>query len=85
MKVKDFRKMLEIFDDEDIILMSKDAEGNRFNHVAEISDFQVMQRYEYSCNDWGCPGCNDEHVEYMEVEDVPEDVKEHQVVMIWPY
>jgi hypothetical protein len=84
MRVKDLKRLLETFDDGATVLMSKDGEGSAFKHVQTVEDVVVFETYEYSCEDWGCPGCDNIHEDLNQIEDIPEDVSDHKVVMIWP-
>lgn len=72
MKVSELKELLKAFNDDSTVLMSKDGEGNNFRHVSEVSPFEVFEVVEYE--------------NYNEVykQDVPEDVDEEIVVMIWP-
>lgn len=38
MKVKDLKKLLETVDDERIVIMSKDSEGNDFSPLSSLDD-----------------------------------------------
>lgn len=68
MRVKELRKILSMFDDETVVLMPKDDEGNAFRHVDGIADFEVYEK----------------DGEDLYKADVPEDVNEPIVAMIWP-
>lgn len=86
MKVKELKEILNMFDDDMVILMSKDSEGNAFKHIRTADELVVFEDYEYDCRDWGCPGCEtDVHTELAQVEDVPEDISDHKVAIIWPF
>jgi hypothetical protein len=84
MKVKDLRELLETYNDEAVVLMSKDGEGNAYRHVAEVTPFEVYEIQEYDCKYWNCEDtCTEDHNEYYRA-DVPEDIDDQTVLMIWP-
>lgn len=81
MKVKELKQLLENFNDDSIVLMSTDSEGNEYKNIDSVVTFSI---YELSDATWCdtdafCQG----HVEVYRA-NVPEDVYQNNVAMIWP-
>jgi hypothetical protein len=47
-KVKDFKKLLELYNEEDIIVMSSDGEGNNFSPFSDMEKVIYVPINEYS-------------------------------------
>ncbi len=69
MKVKELRELLDQFDEDYIVLMSKDCEGNKLRHVEEVGLFETFE--------------HDGKEVYRRAED-PGDFEDDTVVVIWP-
>lgn len=52
MKIKDLKKWLELFNEEDIIIMSKDSEGNSYSPLSDIYECNYKAEKQYKTSVW---------------------------------
>ncbi len=72
MKVKELKKLLNQFDDEDIVVMAKDSEGNSYSPLADIWD----GKYKAECIWAGEVGLRELTTELIELGYSEEDILE---------
>lgn len=82
MNVKELKELLEKFNDDDIVIVSKDGEGNGYSPLATAEEVS----YEAECTWSGLVGIRELTDEHIDVGYTEEDLLENGVdaIVLWP-